>query len=146
MGDKARIDRTLIANLRENSRPLRPETLLTPLPGLSPDETEARRLQSTVEDLVVRLERMEARLDRLDYPSSLAKAEAGHTLFVPTATGYTIVERDGPPPRLGDEIAVDGIAYRAERYRRSPFPADSRSCVVVQPAESATSDCRSTAD
>ena len=82
---------------------------------------------------------MEERLDRLA-PSPLAEAEIGHTLFVATATGYTVVECDGPPPRPGDDVAVDDNAYRAERYRRSPFPADPRPCVVVQPAESAPSD------
>jgi len=131
--DKARIDRTLIAALRENSRPLRPEASLT-----RPAEQEAdlavtlERTQSALRGLVARIEMVEGRLRRMD-AESLAEPEVrGHTLFVPTASGYFVVERDGPAPRAGEEVVVDGATYRVQRYRRSPFPGDRRYCVVVE--------------
>ena len=133
MSDKAHIDRGLIASLRESSRPLRPDASLTTPPLRGMDAAGAwQRLQPAVEDLVARLERLEERLRRLD-GFHLARAEpAGHLLFVPTATGYVVVERDGPPPRPGDEVVVDGSAYRVQRHRRSPLPADPRACLIVE--------------
>ena len=138
VSDKARIDSDLIASLRENSRPLRPETLLSTGSARSAaDGGDAEPLQFVLEELVARLERLEKRVDQLDASLRAAAAAmpAGHTLFVPTAAGYTIVERDEPPPPPGAEIMIDGRAYRATHPRRSPFPGDRRPCVVVEAAE-----------
>lgn len=135
MSDKARIDRDLIPSLRENSRPLRPEaSLTTPSQPVAAEGDATGRLVSVVEDLVAKLERLEERLDRLER-SGLRRANiAGHTLFVPTASGYAVVERVGPPPEPGEAVVVDGKSYFAEGYRSSPFPADPRPCVIVEAA------------
>jgi hypothetical protein len=77
------------------------------------------------------VERLEARLRQLDN-SPVGEELVAHTLFLSAASGYTIVERTGPPPQLGAEVHVDGRAYRAQRYRPSPFPADPRPCVIVE--------------
>lgn len=140
MVDKARIERTLIATLRESSRPLRPEASLTRSTVHDADQAEAlRHLQSVVEGLAARIEAIEGSLRRPDR-ASLAEEEAdGHTLFVPTANGYVVVERDGPPPRPAEEVIVDGAPYRAQRYRHSPFPADPRPCVIVEARDSRVS-------
>ena len=133
MGEKARIDPELFASLRESPRRLRPEASLPMLSTRSANEvTAGEPLQPVLRDLVTRLERLEERIGQLDGSSVTAAALEGHTLFVSTATGYTVIERDGPPPRPGDEVGVDGRAYRAQRYRRSPFPADPRPCVIVE--------------
>jgi hypothetical protein len=92
-------------------------------------------LQPTVEELLTRLERIEERLRRLDDSERAEESPGGHMLFVPTAAGYAIVEREGMPPQPGDEVLVDGNAYRAQRSRSSPFPADPRCCVIVEAAE-----------
>lgn len=133
MLDKARIDPGLIASLRERSRPLRPEASLTQ-PFTPPhEEVQAEeRLQPLIADLIMRLERAEERLRQLEN-SHVGKEVAAHTLFLSTATGYTIIERDGPAPRPGDDVQLGDDAYRARRYRHSPFPADPRPCVIVEP-------------
>ena len=137
MGGKARIDRGLIASLRESSRPLRPDASLTTPSTLGADELATwKRLQTVVEELIRSLERLEERVRPPDGSRLAETAPPGHILFVPTGSGYAVVERDGPPPRPGDEVVLDGSAYRAHSHRRSPFPGDRRSCVIVEVAES----------
>ena len=133
MSEKARIDPGLIASLRESSRPLRPEaSLTTPSAEAATGDGD---LQAALQDLAARLERVEQRLARLDGYHHLDVEVDGHTLFVPTAGGYTTVEQAGPPPRPGNDVSVDGSTYRALSFRRSPFPGDLRPCVVVEPLE-----------
>ena len=97
------------------------------------EATAGERLRQLVEDLVTSLERIEEYL-RDRNASRLAEAtSAGHTLFVSSPAGYTIVEREGPAPVPGAQIVVHGNPYRAHCHRRSPFPNDSRTCVVVEP-------------
>ena len=45
------------------------------------------------------------------------KSEAAHVLFVPAATGYTLVERDGIAPEAGDIVELDGRALRRSPAR-----------------------------
>jgi len=123
----------LIASLRERSRPFRPEASLTQLFTPLDEEVEAEeRLQPLIADLIMRLELVEERLRHLEN-SHAGKEVAAHTLFLSRATGYTIIERDGPPPRPGDDVQLDDDAYRARRYRHSPFPADPRPCIILEP-------------
>jgi hypothetical protein len=138
--DKARMDPGLIADLRERSRPLRPEASLTRPSAPSGDAAGAEEPpEDVLDDLIARLEHLEERLRLLEGARPGTAEIAAHTLFLSTATGYTVVERDGPPPLPGDEIELDGNVYRAQRFRRSPFPADSRPCVIVEPGAAAPS-------
>ena len=67
MLDKARIDPGLIQNLRERSRPLRPEASLTrPFTPIDGEVEAAPRLESLIANLVTRLERAEERLRQLE--------------------------------------------------------------------------------
>lgn len=136
MSSRAQIDPELIASLRERPHPRRPELLLTNRSARSPDDGENLQggLQPVVDDLVVRLEQLENRLARLNASLPLEAAPEGHTVFASTPTGYTIVERDGPPPPPGAEVIVDGRAYRVTSHRSTPFPGDRRPCVIVEAA------------
>ncbi|HZT53906.1 MAG TPA: hypothetical protein VE995_05960, partial [Gaiellaceae bacterium] len=118
MAEKARIDRGLIASLRESSRPLRPEASLTgpSAPRPAPDGLP-EPLRGVVASMLARIERIEQRLLRLERPLRGHEAESGHTLFVPSAAGWEVVERDGPPPQPGERIELAGAAYRAVRRR-----------------------------
>jgi hypothetical protein len=138
VSDKARIDRDLIASLRENSRPLRPEaSLTTPSEPVTAEDHANGRLAAVVEDLLARLQRLEERLDHLERSNLRRASLDGHTLFVSTASGYVVLERVGPPPEPGEEVVIDGNSYFAEGYRSSPFPADPRPCVIIaRPARS----------
>lgn len=112
---------------------MRPETLLRARSTRSAGEGgDGERLQAVVDDLVARLEQLEDRLARVDASRSVDSEPVGHTLFVSTPTGYTLVEREGPPPPPGSEVTVDGRDYRATGCRHSPFPADRRPCVIAE--------------
>src|SRR4051812_44112525 len=54
---------------------------------------------------------------------------AAHILFVATAAGYRVFERDGPPPSLGERLELaelEGAKATVAARRTSPLPGDSR--------------------
>ena len=62
------------------------------------------------------------------------KSEAAHVLFVPSATGYTLLERDGIAPEAGDIVEVDGGRYVVRRHGPSPLPGPRRRCAYLERA------------
>ena len=60
--------------------------------------------------------------------------EAAHVLFVPSATGYTLLERDGIAPEAGDIVEVDGGRYVVRRHGPSPLPGPRRRCAYLERA------------
>jgi uncharacterized phage infection (PIP) family protein YhgE len=62
------------------------------------------------------------------------KTEAAHVLFVPAASGYTLVERDGIAPDAGDIVEVDGGRYVVRRHGPSPLPGPRRRCAYLERA------------
>ncbi|MGZ8782195.1 MAG: hypothetical protein ACXWZB_01710, partial [Gaiellaceae bacterium] len=62
------------------------------------------------------------------------RSEAVHVLFVPSATGYTLVERDGPAPDAGELVEVDGERFEVRRLGPSPLPGPSRRCAYLERA------------
>jgi hypothetical protein len=91
--------------------------------------------EAILEDVAARLVRLEERLDQLDRFDLGGRSRGSHVLFLSTVSGYQIVERDGPAPRVGEEIVVAGKSYRVDGSRRSPFPGDHRPCVTAGVAE-----------
>jgi hypothetical protein len=61
-------------------------------------------------------------------------SEAAHVLFVPSATGYTLVERDGVAPEAGDTVEVDGERFVVRRHGPSPLPGPRRRCAYLERA------------
>jgi hypothetical protein len=57
--------------------------------------------------------------------------EDAHVALV-TAGSYRLLERDGPAPPLGTEVALDDGTYRCVGVRPSPLPADQRRCAVLE--------------
>ena len=49
----------------------------------------------------------------------------GYVLFVWSPSGYTLLERDGEPPRVGDELE-NGLVVT--KLGPSPVPGDPRPC------------------
>jgi len=77
--------------------------------------------------------------DRVEEPKleslrSDADADEKHLLFVPTARGYLLVERDGPAPSALGEVTVPGHegVFRVVKVSSSPLPNDSRACAYVE--------------
>ena len=62
------------------------------------------------------------------------KSESAHVLFVPAASGYTLVERDGIAPEAGDIVEVDGDRYVVRRHGPSPLPGPRRRCAYLERA------------
>ena len=60
--------------------------------------------------------------------------EAAHVLFVPSASGYTLVEREGIAPEAGDAVAVDGERFVVRRHGPSPLPGPRRRCAYLERA------------
>jgi hypothetical protein len=63
-----------------------------------------------------------------------SKGEAAHVLFVPSTTGYTLLERDGAAPEAGDTVEVDGGRYVVRRHGPSPLPGPRRRCAYLERA------------
>lgn len=99
------------------------------------DENDATRQR--LDDL---LRSADERLDALEsvaegesppvvVPASVPEPEAStYVLFLPSASGYVLVERDGPVPSPGE--IVDG-EYVVAKVVRSPLPDDPRLCAYL---------------
>jgi hypothetical protein len=67
-------------------------------------------------------------------PDPVAPA-AAHLVFVQLAGGYSLVERDGPPPPRNSPLELPGLCdgtLVVSGRRRSPLPGDGRPCVVAE--------------
>jgi hypothetical protein len=60
-------------------------------------------------------------------------AENGYLIFVSKPTGYELLEREGDPPGVGDELDADELRSRVSKIGPSPLPGDHRPCVYLQP-------------
>ena len=56
-----------------------------------------------------------------------------HLLFVPSSSGYALIEFPGPDPPSGTVLDVDGVGYVVRRVGASPFPGSRLRCVFVEP-------------
>ena len=100
-----------------------------------------RRLDARFADWDARLDRLDAQRSPEAEPEVEAEVEVtqqpapgGHVLFVPSPSGYELVERDGTTPSTGEKIALDGRegSYAVTRVVRSPLPDDRRRCAVLE--------------
>jgi DNA repair exonuclease SbcCD ATPase subunit len=79
--------------------------------------------------------RLRSRAGDVTEPPDEPAAPAGHLVFVHGADGYTLVERDGPPPERDASIELpdlDDGQFVVSARRRSPLPGDGRPCVVAE--------------
>jgi hypothetical protein len=56
-----------------------------------------------------------------------------HLLFVWSATGYSLHEREGSPPQVGSLVEDAERRYRVSKVGPSPLPGDRRPCAYLQP-------------
>ena len=54
-----------------------------------------------------------------------------HLLFVWNAAGYRLVEQEGEPPAVGDEVEVGEERFRVTKVAPSPLPRDQRQCAYL---------------
>ena len=67
-------------------------------------------------------------------PVDAPSQSPSHLLFVPTDEGYELVERDGPPPSVGEGFRFGDRAWVVTKVGPSPLPFDERSCVFFSAA------------
>ena len=73
---------------------------------------------------------------RAEQPQAVEVAEEAtggraHLLFVPSSSGYALIDFDGPDPPSGTLLDVDGVSYVVRRVGASPFPGDRLRCVYL---------------
>ena len=56
-----------------------------------------------------------------------------YLLFVWSAQGYELREREGELPAVGTEIEDGERRFRVSKHAPSPFPGDGRRCVYLLP-------------
>lgn len=65
---------------------------------------------------------------------AMSRSDATHLLFVPSPTGYVIVEREGSAPERGAHLTVAGRdrdTFAVVKIGSSPYPGDERACVYL---------------
>lgn len=55
-----------------------------------------------------------------------------YLVFVWSPSGYALEEREGEPPKVGDEVEVGDRRLRVTKVGVSPLPGDARPCVFSQ--------------
>jgi hypothetical protein len=75
------------------------------------------------------------RLHGLGEASTSDQDEHMHVLFIPTSSGYSLLERSGPAPAVGESVEVDGDSENAGRFvvckHGRPVPGGPR-CAYVE--------------
>ena len=68
--------------------------------------------------------------DRTDH-----RAVERHLLFISTSAGYSLVEREGPPPAPGErlELPEQAMSFFVLKLGASPLPNDDRGCAYLAP-------------
>ena len=95
------------------------------------DESTRRRAQGA------RLASQLRELRRVRDELPVAVTPASHLVFLQLASGYHVVERDGPPPPRHSSLELPGLCdgtLVVAGSRPSPFPGDARPCIVAEPA------------
>jgi hypothetical protein len=104
-------------------------------------DDSGRRLDARFADWDARLDRVDAqRRHAAEVEAEVVvetteqPAPGGHILFVPSPSGYELVERDGTTPSTGEEIELAGREgrYAVTRVVRSPLPDDRRRCAYLE--------------
>ena len=52
-------------------------------------------------------------------------------LFAWSPNGYRLREFEGEPPKVGDEVEVDGLRLEIVKVAASPLPGDRRRCAYT---------------
>jgi hypothetical protein len=56
-----------------------------------------------------------------------------HLVFVWSASGYDLREREGEPPEVGSSLEDESGRFVVTKVAASPLPGDTRRCAYLQP-------------
>jgi hypothetical protein len=57
-----------------------------------------------------------------------------YLIFRWSSSGYTLEERQGDPPGVGEEVEDGDRRFRVTKIAPSPLPGDGRVCAYLLPA------------
>jgi hypothetical protein len=57
-----------------------------------------------------------------------------HLVFIWSASGYDLREREGEPPEVGASFEEETGRFVVTKVAPSPLPGDTRRCAYLQPA------------
>ena len=60
------------------------------------------------------------------------QTSAGYVLFVWSPAGWTLRQRDGDPPAVGETVEDGETMLRVSKLGPSPLPGDRRRCAYTQ--------------
>jgi hypothetical protein len=60
------------------------------------------------------------------------QGSAGYVLFVWSTSGWTLQQREGDAPAVGETVENGGTMLRVSRLGPSPLPGDRRRCAYTQ--------------
>ena len=112
------------------------EPASNPAPGSTVMAEESPRPSGAWQDRVNRYVRpVEQDQPAADQSGEIEETAERHLLFVSTPRGYSLIEREGPPPPVGDRIEMPEQAASSFviKLATSPLPNDSRPCAYLQP-------------
>ena len=112
------------------------ETASSPAPGSTVVSEESPRLSGAWQDRVNRYVRPVEQDQSTAYQSGeIERTGEQHLLFVSTPGGYSLIEREGPPPPVGGRIEMpeQAVSSFVMKLATSPLPNDSRPCAYLQP-------------
>lgn len=97
------------------------------------DEAIAQ-LQNELAELREQAEQLQAEQSQDDEAAEPEPAGGyAHLLFIPSVSGYALIEFAGPDPPSGTLLEVDGVNYVVRRVGPSPFPGTRLRCVFLEP-------------
>jgi hypothetical protein len=60
------------------------------------------------------------------------QSSTGYVLFVWSPTGWTLQQRDGDAPAVGETVEAGATMLRVSKLGPSPLPGDRRRCAYTQ--------------
>ncbi len=102
---------------------------LEAVPDLGPTLEQLQAENNRLKDEIERLQEEFARPRVVEGPAP----PSSHVLFVPTPTGYLLLEREGAPPAPGDELELAEARGRllVTKLGRAPLPGERRPCAFL---------------
>ena len=58
--------------------------------------------------------------------------QAGYVLFIWSPSGWTLQQREGDPPAVGETVEAGETTLRVVKLGPSPLPGDRRRCAFTQ--------------
>jgi hypothetical protein len=86
--------------------------------------------RSELEAALAELRERAAQPQPVETPEEAGVGRA-HLLFVPSSSGYALIEFEGEDPPSGTLLDVDGVSYVVRRVGASPFPGGRLRCVYL---------------